>query len=514
LAGVAVGLPSLAYPPSWDMSVHIYVAREWLLRGAMPYRDTFDHKGPGLYALHAIVLVLFGGATWGFRLLELASVSALGVTCAWITAAPRERPERGIVGVSVLAANVFAFGFLDYWNTAQGELECALLATVSVLVARRGRDVGTAAVVVGGLGGAAALVQPKALLPMLVPLAMLVVRARRERRSVGILVRFGGALLALPIVVMTYFACRGALHAAVDVLVFANLHYVTHEHAAHGIRGALHAIALVLRHFGPSAIAITSAALAGMAWARARRRAHSFANHAIALAILATGFASVLLQWKFFLYHWSIAAGGVVLVVANVTVDARRALGSVGRAHLAAPAVAAATWLAFVRTGNEDFALWRDNALLTVRWARGSIDDDAFAARITRAPGKRDFRDIRNLARWIHDHSKEDDYVLVRGEAAEIYVIADRRAPGRFFWSTFLSSPTRAYRRDDWLGEDARAITEHPPRFVVVRRVVASGPDSAAWFAPRGYQTVRSVGAWLILSRAPLRDGVLQARAQ
>jgi hypothetical protein len=507
---VVVGAPSLAYPPSWDMSVHIYVAREWLARGAMPYRDTFDHKGPGLYALHALALRLFGDAMWGYRLLELAMVFALGVVCAWLAAPASRRPEPGVVGVSVFAANVFAFGFLDYWNTAQGELACALLTTAGVLATRRVEGHRTAAVVAGLLGGAATLVKPTALPLVAISAFVMARRARRDGRA-GTLRWFGGALLALPALTVAYFALRGALPAAVDSLVFANRVYVLDEHTAHGARGALHAIALALRHFGFPAKVVIACAIAGPVLSRLRRRRFEFECHALAAAMLLVGFATVVMQWKFFLYHWSIAAGGVVLVAANWTVIARRLFGTMRAPFVAAPVVAVAIWLAFVRTGNEDWALWRDNAQLTARWAAGAVDDDTFAQRIAREPGKRDYRSLKAIAEWIRERTRPDDYILVRGESAEIYVLSGRRAPGRFFWSLFLSSPTRAYHREAWLREDALAIATHPPRYVVVRTAAKRGPDSAAWFAPLGYRVLRTCGAWAILGhRPPRRD--LEAR--
>jgi len=309
------------------MSVHVYVAREWLERGAMPYRDSFDHKGPGLYALHALVLLLFGAAPWAFRLLELAWVTGLGVVCAWVVAPRHRRPEPGVVGISVLAANVFAFGFLDYWNTAQGELACALLTTASVLVARRARSAISAAIVGGLLCGAAVLVKPTALPFALVSLALIFARARYEGHRAAALGGFVGSFLFLPLLVTGYFALRGALRAAIDVLVFANAFYVTHEHVAHGLRGGVHACALVARHFGPSAFAVTALPLLGMVLAAVRRRKVDLANDVLAFALLLCGFASVVVQWKFFLYHWSIAAGGIVLAIASFTRHARRVLG-------------------------------------------------------------------------------------------------------------------------------------------------------------------------------------------
>src|SRR5580658_2324456 len=90
LAGVGVlfGAASLAWPFGWDTSVHYYVGREWLLRGAIPYRDTFDHKTPGIHLVHAVAIALFGEGMWGIRIIELGSVVVLGWACARIARDP------------------------------------------------------------------------------------------------------------------------------------------------------------------------------------------------------------------------------------------------------------------------------------------------------------------------------------------------------------------------------------------------------------------------------------------
>ncbi|MGH7297344.1 MAG: hypothetical protein ACRELB_20570, partial [Polyangiaceae bacterium] len=142
--GVLFGAPSLAWPFGWDTAVHYYVGREWALRGAIPYRDTFDHKPPLIHLVHAICVRLFGEGMWGIRVVELACVVALGLACASLAWGRRDgRAPDGLRGLAVLASSVLYYGFFDYWNTAQCELMgttlCALVLVAAVRVRRAGR---------------------------------------------------------------------------------------------------------------------------------------------------------------------------------------------------------------------------------------------------------------------------------------------------------------------------------------------------------------------------------------
>src|SRR5689334_8861317 len=65
-------VPSLSYPFGHDQAVHFYIGREWL-RGGLPYRDAFDYKPPAIYALHAMLVALFGEAEWPIRAADLVA---------------------------------------------------------------------------------------------------------------------------------------------------------------------------------------------------------------------------------------------------------------------------------------------------------------------------------------------------------------------------------------------------------------------------------------------------------
>lgn len=63
--------PTVRPIPARDASVYLYSGRE-ILKGALPYRDLWDHRPPGLFYLNAVGLALGSGSVWGVWALELA----------------------------------------------------------------------------------------------------------------------------------------------------------------------------------------------------------------------------------------------------------------------------------------------------------------------------------------------------------------------------------------------------------------------------------------------------------
>ncbi len=61
--------PAILVYPNRDPSVYIYAGQQ-LLKGALPYRDFWDHRPPGLFYLNAAGLIVGGGSNWGVWALE------------------------------------------------------------------------------------------------------------------------------------------------------------------------------------------------------------------------------------------------------------------------------------------------------------------------------------------------------------------------------------------------------------------------------------------------------------
>ncbi|HEY0463603.1 MAG TPA: hypothetical protein VGC79_05315, partial [Polyangiaceae bacterium] len=219
--------PTLFYPFGRDQGLYFYIAREWTARGALPYRDSFDQKPPGIYCIHRLANWLSGDAQWGIRALELAAVLGSGL---WLwRAATGERPNRRQVWAgSALFATLY-LGTLDYWDTAQCELwEGLLLVAAQALVLGRSPPL-RRAIMVGVACGLAFALKFPALLTFPV---FAVVLARDELRAgrgfrgsaFSVLCFVVGAALA-PLGFLVYFALRGGLSDAYDVLIGYNAFY-------------------------------------------------------------------------------------------------------------------------------------------------------------------------------------------------------------------------------------------------------------------------------------------------
>lgn len=113
-----------------------------------------------------------------------------------------------------------------------------------------------------------------------------------------------------------------------------------------------------------------------------------------------------------------------------------------------------------------------------------------------------DYADSEWVGLWLKEHTKEDEAVLVRGFQPEVYASAQRRYPGRFYWTLFLTHPARAHRRAEYLAEDEKALAEAKPRYLVARRdypdVDAANP---AYYEARGYRQIVERGYFVIMER-------------
>jgi hypothetical protein len=105
------------------------------------------------------------------------------------------------------------------------------------------------------------------------------------------------------------------------------------------------------------------------------------------------------------------------------------------------------------------------------------------------------------VASWLERHTTPSEPVLIRGHLTEIYMLAHRRAPGRFFWTVPFTDRSRAYRTEDWRAEDRAAILRDPPSYVVAIGHIHDGPESAEYFDQFGYTREVAIGRLVILRR-------------
>ncbi|HEY8087163.1 MAG TPA: glycosyltransferase family 39 protein [Polyangiaceae bacterium] len=507
--GVLFGVPSLAWPFGWDTAVHDYVGREWALRGAVPYRDTFDHKPPIIHLVHAVCVRVFGEGMWGIRLVELACVVVLGLACASVARGRGDgsTPD-GFCGLGVLSSSVLYYGFFDYWNTAQCELLGTTLAALALVAAVRAKRIDRAAAVAGLVVGILIALKPPFGLLAAVPLGVVTSRAACGRRGSDAAWAMGRAALGfvagtvvVPGLLVAYFASKGATTDLVDFVFRLNVAYLENEPRLTTAAEVLEHLGSMWRTFSPVAGLLFAASAAATIDAIVRRSRVRMRRWAAAWALLALSILTIGVQLKFYFYHWTTPLSAVVLMLLLVASDVSRAVGSVRQVWVPA-SMAAVLVAAYSRTGVQA-ASWRTSTMAVLHLWRGDWDRPRFASTFQTWDGTRKYADVEAVGIWVRDHSSPSDFVVVRGIAAEVYIVSGRRAPGRFFWTAFLTRPSREFHREAMLAEDRATIEQKKPRFVVTWAAAHWGVESAEWFEAMGYVQVEHIGDYLVLERGP-----------
>jgi hypothetical protein len=507
LLAIAFGVFSLGFPLGRDQGLYYYVGREWALHGSIPYRDVLDHKTPGIYVVHALAIHLFGDRMWGYRVFELALVAGLGLIAASLT---RRSPRPGVRGASILAAYVLYWGFFDFWNTGQSEVWYSTIGLGAIAAAVRIQELRRAAMIAGAVAGAALVMKPPSIFFGVIAWVIIALRyvnaasgastdaganakAAHRRVTLSRVARatvFFGLGVAVPaLLVVVYFGEHHALGAMADIVGGANSYYVTHEGNERDPIAILRCTLDTFRLYNPIAGVAALASIAAFVHDRRTKDRDGVLRWYIAAAALLAGWLAVTMQGKFYLLHWGAMIAPSALVAALLIDRACDVLEKrLPSAFPGAGVVASVALLLglFCFTGIS-VERWYNVNVSTIAYLRGQKSRGEYTDQFNAAGIGFWFHDSEDVGRWLEEHTTPEDFVGVRGFQPEIYVVAHRRYPGRFFWTTFITSPQRAYRRAEWLAEDHAALLAHPPKYVVTLTGVHEGPDSSEWFTPLGY---------------------------
>jgi hypothetical protein len=301
-----------------DQGIYAMVARA-VLAGGMPYRDAWDFKPPGVFLVYAASRAILGSGQAGIRVVEAAGLVAM------IAAMMRLTDEWwGTRRVGLLAGTVAVLVHvqLDFWHTAQPESFGGML-TIFALTAlgpamaggspmrTETREMTRRLLLSGALFGAAGLLKPPLAgggAVVAVALGLRILHDQREprawsARAVWAALRPGALILAggaLPFALcLLWFAARGALRPLYDVLFVFTPHYTKLSWVDRTATGMLYE-AFSDWLFEYSSLA-TLGVMLGVAFPRAPRE--RFGVRVIG-AIIAVHVVGVVMQAKFFPYHW------------------------------------------------------------------------------------------------------------------------------------------------------------------------------------------------------------------
>ncbi|MGK3986094.1 glycosyltransferase family 39 protein [Sorangium sp. So ce136] len=532
-------LQILTYGYGRDQGIYAMVARA-VLDGGMPYRDVFDFKPPGIFLIYALTRALFGPAQWGIRALEVLGLA--GMCLAMVSLAGRAFGERRI-GVVAAALAVLVHAQLDFWHTAQPESFGGMLTVFALLAVtpRAGAGAprpapGAAALIVSGaLFGAAGLLKPPLAgggvvlavflaAPALAELAgrgaALARRARRspargpDRRALeapgsarapgaalapdrraaalelarpaptapallwaalrpALLIALGGVLPVLACV--AWFAAKGALGDLWEVLFVFTPHYTALGwHGVGVLDMAWHGVSeWLVRYSGPLALGLCC--LLALHPDR-----HERAGVALLAGVIAMHLVGVVMQAKFFPYHygatWPLTA---MLAALGLWKAWQRCVRHGAKAAAALVAALAATAFARSATKDVDEDYLERCAERVALFAAGARDLD----RLDHLASVADVNAAANraVAAWLRERVAPGRPVFVWGFEPVIYDLAERPLATRYLYNV----PQRAA----WAQQEARDalmrdLAARPPAAIVVERhdvfpsVTGDGLDS------------------------------------
>lgn len=445
-----LAIATLSWPFGWDQGIYAW-AGDVIVRGGMPYRDAWEMKGPLVFYTFALAQTLFGQHLMAIRLLDLlflaATAGALGAIIA------RTAGKTAAAGGALLFVLWYLSG--TFWHTAQpdGWVGMLMVFGVTPILLARGRIPWWAWVVAGGAVGLITLYKQLYAIFLLVPLVALLLQreggSRTHRAGAGALL-----LLAFIVPVAATVAWLSAV-ISLDLLLDTVMRYPAQVYVLIGAGGPGARLAGLARYLlGVPLLVILLPAI--MLGARASWR-QDRAQAAIILTWMGLALTGVLIQGRYFPYHWIPVIPPLVILA---TYGFSYALSFPGRATLRPAAYRFMSALLVIT------ALYAaaHPALETVRWLAWQVGltsseqyNDGFGI-----PGP----DIR-AARYLAEHSGADDGVVIWGWNASILFMSGRQSPTRFGWSMPLmlgeGTAFRAAYRREFLCD----ISRDPPRWIV-----------------------------------------------
>jgi hypothetical protein len=478
-------IPNISYPIGRDQATYLVIG-EGLLKGQRLYRDLWDNKPPGIFAIYALLGKLFGHVMWSVGLVDILWLLVISY-CIFRFAERYLGTAAAAIAIAVNAHWHCRFGYTD-----AGQVECFLMLLVFVCYLAIADWVRwpLARHFAAGvcLGGAFWLkYNALAFLPLLALLPYVEWSRLDERpRRLGLLIpwrtllsRMGLLLLGFLIsvaVVLGYFYLAGSWTAFKEVQFV-----VLPRYASMVIQKTPHyramAIARVVLLLGPWTWAATA-----LSFLMAERG--DLSRLMPVLVAAGVGFACTASQFRFsavsfetcypfFAMIWGyvvVKCYGEVSDAARSSAKGRRALG-----RMAACALAAITvfWpmRAVAKTVTERYhnlAAWRRNP-------------DAFFASY---PAVRFLYESLGgqlqVVRALRQEAAPGDRLFVWGTDPLIYYLTRLVPPTRFVSNLALLSP---WGPPPWRDELVRDLEKSPPAFIVVAQhdsfeVTYTGLDS------------------------------------
>lgn len=486
---VVYALTSLALPFGWDHGIMASVGSSYV-HGNLPYVDAWDMKGPAAYLPYALVQFLFGPTMWGIRIFDvIISAGALLVF------------YEGLRALTSCRVAAWASLSLYYWIAAAGWFFTAvpeswtdlLVAMAIVPLLSPNKTLGNRRLFLSGLLiGCVGLIKPVYLGVGAAPLLTIALTQDLEfRQRAALAVSLAAGAAAPILLIFGYFAWRGSISQAIEVHI---LYPLSTYARAQGISPFRSAVVGFADFFARPTVALIAPFVALGIWTTRNQRYVLWPS----LAWVAVTVLSVVLQGKYFFYHWFPTYAPLVFLAA---------LGAHALAKIrGGPPLILTLGAALAFAGQVCALPFYDAAKCIYYLAVKRAPESYYASYQFNADAVVDRRtynaaDELAAARYIEARTKPDDGVFVWGNDATVPYLANRPNPSRFTFEMPLSlqGPYLARYRAEALNQ----LRTRPPAYFVLginwwssdtkEQSIAKFPELASFLA-KSYSREKSFG--------------------
>jgi hypothetical protein len=467
---LALGIPMLLYPFGPDQAIFAYIAHRMSM-GGFPYVSAWDQKPPAIYILYLIGIHFPGPLMRNLRLFDLFML-CLTIVGIFLLGRRLWGPWAGGLGALLYAAAYTTI--YGYWYTAQPDGYTALPLCLALWLYYKSlpKRRGIASVVAGLLIGFAFQLR---FFSVLIGLALVAIewnaapspRAEQLKAAVS---RLALAVLGFVLMQAAFAAYLIAGHALGPYL-YTELRFATAyarlggPYSPNGFRWDLYWVAArgATQYFLTSHVLLTIPA--AVALVLGLRRHGDARSREIGVAAL-TAYLGVLIQAKFFLYHWLAVLpfvallGGRGLTIAACSLAANR-----GRLGAAAGFVGIVAVLLVLSPDVTDTAVsqWQG----VQQYFSGPLARNAFNLRFGGYDvGTYSYLADDEVARYVAARTKPNDTIYVYGYEGLVYLIAGRESASRFFYVFPVIS---TWTPPAWRNEFYADLRTKQPRYILVQ---------------------------------------------
>jgi hypothetical protein len=470
VVSVAIGLPMLLWPFGPDQAIFAYIAHR-ISSGGFPYVTAWDQKPPAIYLLYVVALHFPGPMMRNVRLFDLF---ALVLTITSIFMLGRHLWGRWAGGFAALVYGTAYTTEYGYWHTAQPDGYTALPLCLAVwLYYRSLRTTHWLPFALAGfLTGFAFQLR---FFSALMGLALICIEWNNAESlgrhawppAIRRLAWFSLGFAAMQTLFAAYLLAGHALGA----YLFTEFRFATgyaHLGGPYSPEGFQWGLYLDAARISTVDFIVSHAFIslpAGVAVALALRPGGDV--HAREVGILAlSSYLGVLIQAKFFLYHWLAVLPFAALLGGRGLVACAEYLGCGRRGARSLVGFGAVlALLVFLSPAITDSTLhqWRGVQQYYAGKASRSRFNNEFGPY---AGGTYSYLADDQVGRYVQSHTQDGDTIYVYGYEALVYLIAGRESASRFFYVFPVIS---AWAPPRWRVEFMQDLYARSPRYILIQ---------------------------------------------